>query len=54
MTGLYAVITGDGKLVGLFSTNERAEDFIKYYQKNFTSELRWYEIHTDIIINGED
>ena len=43
----YAVITGDGKIVGIFSTIAMAENFIKGFQGDFTSELRYYKIYTD-------
>lgn len=43
----FAVVTGDGKIVGIFSTIDMAEDFITIYQANFTSELRYYKIYTD-------
>jgi hypothetical protein len=43
----FAVITGDCKIVGIFSSIDMAEDFIAIYQVNFSSELRYYKIYTD-------
>ena len=43
----FAVITGDCKIVGIFSSVDKAKDFITIYQVNFSSELRYYKIYTD-------
>ena len=43
----YVVITGDGKIVGIFSTIDTADQFIEEFQTDFTSELRYYIIRTD-------
>ena len=43
----FSVVTGDGKIVGLFSNKVNAITFIKNNQLHFTSELRINEIYTD-------
>lgn len=45
----FSVVTGDGKIVGLFSNKVNAITFIKNNQSHFTSELRINEIYTDFI-----
>ena len=44
----FAVITGDGKMVGIFKDKANAIKYINEFQKIFTSELRINEIYTDI------
>jgi hypothetical protein len=46
---LFSVVTGDGKIVGIFSYKVNAITFIENNQPRFTSELRINEIYTDFI-----
>lgn len=44
----FTVITGDCKVVGIFSNKVNALTFINEFQHNFTSELRIDEIYSDL------
>lgn len=49
----FGVITGDGKLVGIFSSKINAQTFIDNRPPIFTSELRITEIYTDLLTQKE-
>lgn len=48
MDRMFVVSTRDGKIVGMFHNSTLARKLIKIVQKNYTSELYIYVIHTDI------
>ena len=45
---LFTVITGDCKVVGIFSNKVNALTFINKFQNDFTSELRIDEVYSDL------
>lgn len=49
----FGVITGDGKLVGIFSNKVNAQTFVDNRPPIFTSELRITEIYTDLLTQKE-
>lgn len=44
----FTVMTGDGKIVGIFKDKANAIKYINEFQRIFTSDLRINEIYTDI------